>query len=216
MPRNQLWWLGIDAADNGAASLVDPTKRLHVVWCWRRRTKNKLPVYDVAICQDSKGRLQRVTTLHDVAELIRGGTERVTARPTWGVAIEGTFVHNNLNTTIKLAQTQGKFEGPLQQHAPGRAVLYMKPGQWRKLLFPPGYRKLVEPIGVPRGKKPKPKHYDKAASFRFIPLRLPPMSLMLQRCAGLLSVPWPKLDDVTDSGGVCEYGWLNEDKVLNG
>lgn len=184
-----------------------------VLWCWQQRTEDTLPVYDVVICQGSGGRLERHRTLGEVAELIRRGTREVTGRETWGVCIEGTFVHNNLNTTMTLAHTQGKFEGPLERHAPSRKVLYVQPSAWRKLLFPKGYRKMVGPLGVPEGKKPMPKHYDKAAGFKFIPPRLLPLALMLQRTSSMLDLPLRKLDHGPDAGGVAEYGWLNEHKV---
>ncbi len=206
----RLWWQGWDPGADGAAALLSPGRRLIVLWCWRKFTERKLPVYDVAICQGSGGRVERVQSLCQVGEVVRDGTLRVTGCTTYGIACEETFVHNNVNTTLKIARSQGKLVGPGQNHAPGRVVWFVRPPEWRKTAFPKGYRKMVKPIGVPKGTKPKPKHYDKAASLKFVPPAFPPLALMLQRAGVRLRTPWHKLSHGAEAVAVANHGWVNE------
>jgi hypothetical protein len=153
----------------------------------------KRPIYEVAVIQPPHGRIERVSTLHDVGVLIRDGVMRVTGLRAWELHVEAPHIsRRNPATGLQLATTIGKLVGPMEANT-GKARLH-QPAEWRS-----------EVLGLPASTQ---RDRAKRVSLYEMPRRLPLLRPMLEAACRLQGVPKKKLDHVTDAAGVAEYGYL--------
>lgn len=189
------WTLGFDPGTQGAATLLDAAG-VFAVWAWRDRQRGGLRCFELAVCtRDSEWAtvVQMYPTIGAVGQAIAAQVVRATGRARIRVWIEGVYISRNPKTAIKLGVTSGCLIGPMLKFSDGRVIPDVQATKWRK-----------EILGLPTRTE---REKAKAASLKYMPLRHDGLQEVLESISEKLGAPITKLNHVTDSAGVAEYGW---------
>lgn len=192
------WAHGYDPGRSGAATLLDPAGVV-AVWAWRPRTRGGEECFEVAVAgraSDYAAVLVMRPTLGAVGVLVASQAARATGSSRWRVWQEAPHVQRgpkaNVQTALKGAWYAGCISGPVVRYAHGRDVPMVQASVWRHAL-----------LGLPLRTR---RENAKAASLEIMPRRIPGLAEALAAVSGACDTPPEKLDHITDSAGVAEYG----------
>ena len=186
---------GYDPGTSGASTLLDGAGVV-CVWAWKdciRGGERSFQVVRVIQNKDGAwvGTKTMAPTLNAVGVVIARESMRITGRSRWDISCEAAHFSKSIKTAIRLGEITGELTGPVLRFATGRKIRQVQATVWRHLL-------LQLPIRTKRD-------VAKAASLKFMPLRLRGLQECLDEISRILKTPQEKLDHVTDSAGVAEW-----------
>lgn len=186
---------GYDPGTSGASTLLDGAGVV-CVWAWKDCIRGgERSFYLARVVQDEDGTWvgykTMAPTLNAVGAVIAREAMRITGRSRWDMSCEAAHFSKSIRTAIRLGEITGEVTGPARRFATKRKIPQVQAAKWR-------YDLLKLPV---RTKRPAAK----AASLKFMPLRLRGLQECLDEISRILKTPQEKLDHVTDSAGVAEW-----------